>query len=66
MFQSYLDDDQIDLLAKRFPVLLYDELIVCRLIIKNASTEEIALLTTKTINSIYMIKYRIVKNAIKV
>jgi len=48
MFQSYLDEDQIDLLAKRFPVLWYDELIVCGLIVKNMSIEEIALLTAKT------------------
>ena len=61
IFQSYLDKDQIDLLSKRFPVLSYIELIVCGLIAQNMSTEEIALLTAKTIDLIYSIKYRIRK-----
>ena len=61
MFQNYLDEDKIDELSQKYPLLTYTELIVCGLIALKMSTDEIAMLTGRTINSIYVIKYRIFK-----
>jgi DNA-binding CsgD family transcriptional regulator len=61
MFQNYLDEDKIEELSQKYPLLTYTELIVCGLIALKMSTDEIAMLTGRSINSIYVIKYRIFK-----
>jgi len=61
MFQNYLNEDKIDMLSRKYPLLTYTELIVCGLIALRMSTHEIALLTGKSMNSIYVFKYRIFK-----
>jgi len=61
MFQNYLDEDRIDKLSKKYPFLSYKEIIVCGLIILKMTTHEIAIMTGSSVNSINVIKYRILK-----
>jgi len=61
MFQNYLDEDEIVKLSKKYPILSYKELIVCGLIVLKMSTHEIAVLTGRSLNSIYVVKYRMYK-----
>jgi len=61
MFQNYLDEDEIVKLSKKYPILSYKELIVCGLIVLKMSTNEMAILTGRSVNSIYVNKYRMCK-----
>jgi len=61
MFKKYLDEDKIDILSRKYPFLMYPELIICGLIALRLSTDEIATLTGKSLNSIYVLKNKIFK-----
>jgi len=61
MFQNYLNEDRFDKLSRKYTFLSYKEIIVCGLIILKMTTHEIAIMTGSSVNSINVIKYRILK-----